>query len=49
MSVEKFHQLREIRQRPGQPVYFVDHHIVYPAGGNVGQEAPEIGAVQGGA
>src|SRR3989442_3077518 len=48
MLVEQFHQLGEIRQRPGQPVYLVDHHNINLAGPDIGQEALQGRAVKGG-
>ena len=48
MGIEQFNQLGEIRQRPGQPVDLVDHHDVDLAGPDIGQEAPQGRALQGG-
>ena len=47
MGIEQFHQLREIRQRAGQPVDFICDHIIHPACPDIGEEALEIWAVQG--
>ena len=48
MRVEQFHQLCEIRQRPGQPINLVDHHDVDPAGPEIGQQALQGGSIEGG-
>jgi hypothetical protein len=46
--VEQFHQLGEIRQRPGQPVDLVDHHDVDLAGPDLGQQALQGRAIERG-
>ncbi len=38
MTVEDLHHAREVQQRAAEPVYFVHHHAVHPAGGDVGQQ-----------
>ena len=48
MLVEQLDQLGEIGERAGQPVDLVDHHDVDLAGPDIGQQALQGRAVEGG-
>ncbi len=48
MLVEQLHQLREIRQRPCQPIDLVDHDDIDLAAADIAQQPLQGRAVQGG-
>lgn len=39
MRIEQLHQLREICQRAGQPIYFIDDYDAHPFGRDIGQQS----------
>src|SRR5438067_13843723 len=49
MLVEQLHQLGEVGQRAGEPVDLVDHHDVDLFVPEIGEQAVQSGAVEGGA
>jgi hypothetical protein len=40
VAIERLDDLGKICQRPGQPVYFIDHHRIDPARADIGEQHP---------